>query len=76
MNGKTYEKFHELQSKILKTWIYKDFRIVLEKDTLDIWVNGSKVEVVVSIFNLEINPGKRVTICFQSVTSKPTILLV
>ena len=49
MNGKAYKTFIEQQSKIMKTWILPVngamFRIVLEKDTLDIWVNGKKAEV-------------------------------
>jgi len=47
--GKPYKKFIENQNKIMKTWILPVdgtmFRVVLEKDTLDIWVNGSKVEM-------------------------------
>ena len=49
--GKPYKKFIENQNKIMKTWILPVdgtmFRVVLEKDTLDIWVNGSKVPVLV-----------------------------
>ena len=41
--------FLDQQSKIMKTWILpvdgEMCRVVLEKDTLDIWVNGKKVEV-------------------------------
>ncbi|GFR19834.1 fas apoptotic inhibitory molecule 1 [Trichonephila clavata] len=48
VNGKQYKKFKENQSKILKTWIVdvdnEPTRIVLEKDTLDVWVNGEKME--------------------------------
>ncbi|XP_023338740.1 fas apoptotic inhibitory molecule 1 [Eurytemora carolleeae] len=47
--GKPYKKFLENQTKIMKTWILpvdgNMYRIVLEKDTLDIWVNGTKVEM-------------------------------
>jgi len=47
--GKPYKKFIENQNKIMKTWILPVdgtmFRVVLEKDTLDIWVNGTKVEM-------------------------------
>ena len=47
MAGKPYKKFIENQNKIMKTWILPVdgtmFRVVLEKDTLDIWVNGTKV---------------------------------
>lgn len=49
VSGKPYKKFIENQNKIMKTWILPVdgtmFRVVLEKDTLDIWVNGSKVEM-------------------------------
>ena len=49
MNGKPYKTFSEQQSKIMKTWILPVNgcmnRIVLEKDTLDIWVNGNKVDM-------------------------------
>ena len=49
MNGKPYNTFSEQQSKIMKTWILSVNgsmnRIVLEKDTLDIWVNGDKVDM-------------------------------
>lgn len=48
VNSKPYKTFKEQQSKIMKTWILpvngNMFRIVLEKDTLDIWVNGKKAE--------------------------------
>ena len=49
IDGKPYKTFLDQQSKIMKTWILpvdgEMCRIVLEKDTLDIWVNGKKVEV-------------------------------
>ncbi|CAG0890337.1 unnamed protein product [Darwinula stevensoni] len=49
VDGKSYKKFTETQSKIMKTWMVslpsEDYRVVLEKDTLDIWVNGEKLEV-------------------------------
>ncbi|KAK7482060.1 hypothetical protein BaRGS_00026644 [Batillaria attramentaria] len=48
VNGKPLKKFQENQSKIMKTWAAYvagvPTRIVLEKDTLDVWVNGKKVE--------------------------------
>ncbi|XP_066963807.1 fas apoptotic inhibitory molecule 1 [Macrobrachium rosenbergii] len=48
VNGKSYKKFTENQSKILKTWVVpvedSFMRIVLERDTLDVWVNGKKLE--------------------------------
>ncbi|CAL4058708.1 unnamed protein product [Meganyctiphanes norvegica] len=48
VNGKSYKKFAENQSKILKTWLFplegEFMRVVLEKDTLDVWVNGEKLD--------------------------------
>jgi hypothetical protein len=48
VNGKDLEKFTQNQSKIMKTWLCHvaglPFRIVLEKDTLDVWVNGRRVQ--------------------------------
>ena len=49
VGGKSFKKFIETQSKVMKTWILPVdgtmYRVVLEKDTLDIWVNGAKVEM-------------------------------
>ena len=51
VDGKSYEKFCENQSKILKSWIFNtkdgDTRVVLEKNTFDIWVNGNKLDAEV-----------------------------
>ncbi|ESO96440.1 hypothetical protein LOTGIDRAFT_115761 [Lottia gigantea] len=48
VNGKPLEKFKENQSKIMKSWVLtisgNPIRVVLEKDTLDVWVNGDKME--------------------------------
>uniref|UniRef100_T1IVR5 Fas apoptotic inhibitory molecule 1 n=2 Tax=Strigamia maritima TaxID=126957 RepID=T1IVR5_STRMM len=50
VNGKSYKKFTENQSKIMRTWYCavqeKQFRVVLEKDTLDVWVNGQKMDTI------------------------------
>ncbi|XP_002411712.3 fas apoptotic inhibitory molecule 1 isoform X1 [Ixodes scapularis] len=50
VNGKHLDVFRERQSKILNTWVIEDLeeptRVVLEKETLDVYVNGTKVEVV------------------------------
>lgn len=49
VDGKEIESFRERQSKILKTWIYMDHpeaeptRVTLERDTMDVYVNGEKV---------------------------------
>lgn len=51
VNGKSLEKFSENQSKIMRCWRFTlgsqsstPFRVVLEKDTLNVWVNGKVVE--------------------------------
>ncbi|KAK4320570.1 hypothetical protein Pmani_008574 [Petrolisthes manimaculis] len=48
VNGKSYKKFAENQNKILKTWVFpldgSYSRVVLEKGTLDVWVNGKKLD--------------------------------
>lgn len=54
VDGKSFRQFIERQSKILKSWTTKtvdgtDLRVVLEKDTLDIFVNGDRVETQVSL---------------------------
>lgn len=54
VDGKSFRQFIERQSKILKCWTTRtvdgtDLRIVLEKDTLDIFVNGDKVETQVRL---------------------------
>lgn len=62
VGGKAYEKFREQQKKALQVWQVhfgdEDARICLgnyakiydknlEKDTMDIWVNGNKVNTTV-----------------------------
>ncbi|CAF0744658.1 unnamed protein product [Rotaria sordida] len=48
VDGKPLEKFSENRSKISRAWTLKldgvDYRVVLEKDTLDIWVNGQRID--------------------------------
>lgn len=51
VNGKSLEKFTENQNKIMKCWCFEfgsegssKFRVVLEKGTMDVWVNGQVVE--------------------------------
>ncbi|XP_051985782.1 fas apoptotic inhibitory molecule b [Xyrauchen texanus] len=50
INGKSLKTFLDNRSKISKTWLLKldgsDCRIVLEKDTLDVWCNGQKMETM------------------------------
>ncbi|KAM9328498.1 fas apoptotic inhibitory molecule 1-like [Pholidichthys leucotaenia] len=49
IDGKTLQKFMNDRAKTTKTWLLKvdgeDFRVVLEKDTMDIWCNGQKMDV-------------------------------
>ena len=56
VNGKSYEKFCENQSKILQSWTFviadTQYRVVLEKNTMDLWVNGNKLDVEVNIICL------------------------
>ncbi|KAF1746598.1 hypothetical protein GCK72_023055 [Caenorhabditis remanei] len=48
VNGKTYNKFKEEQNKKLQSWemtIYgHDWRIVLDKDSMEIWANGNIIK--------------------------------
>ncbi|NP_001002395.1 Fas apoptotic inhibitory molecule b [Danio rerio] len=50
INGKSLQTFLDNRSKISKTWVMKldgaDYRIVLEKDTMDVWCNGQKLETM------------------------------
>ncbi|KAK2585617.1 hypothetical protein KPH14_010242 [Odynerus spinipes] len=49
VNGKSYKNFIQSQTKILKSWSTKvgndDYRIVLDKQTQNVWVNGVQVDV-------------------------------
>ncbi|CAG0903787.1 unnamed protein product [Cyprideis torosa] len=48
VNGTSYKTFSESRSRIQKTWLLTigdtTHRVVLEKDTLDIWVDGQRLE--------------------------------
>ncbi|XP_053493439.1 fas apoptotic inhibitory molecule b [Ictalurus furcatus] len=48
INGKSLQTFIDNWAKISMTWLLKldgaDCRIVLEKDTMDVWCNGQKME--------------------------------
>ncbi|XP_076285320.1 fas apoptotic inhibitory molecule 1 [Lasioglossum baleicum] len=48
VNGKSYRNFVQSQSKILKTWLAnvgnEEYRIVLDKQTQNVWVNGDQIE--------------------------------
>jgi len=48
INGKSYKKFTDNQNKIMKCWCFtidgQNYRVALEKDSMDVWVNGNNVE--------------------------------
>ncbi|XP_064517554.1 fas apoptotic inhibitory molecule 1 isoform X1 [Pseudopipra pipra] len=48
INGKSLKKHMENRLKTTNTWILNldgtDYRVVLEKDTMDVWCNGQKME--------------------------------
>ncbi|XP_063070783.1 fas apoptotic inhibitory molecule a [Engraulis encrasicolus] len=48
INGKSLKKYMENRSKVTSTWLLNldgmDYRVVLEKDTMDIWCNGQMME--------------------------------
>eukprot|EP00076_Gallus_gallus_P042933 XP_025008471.1 fas apoptotic inhibitory molecule 1 isoform X1 [Gallus gallus] len=48
INGKSLKKYMENRSKTTNTWVLSlggtDYRVVLEKDTMDVWCNGEKME--------------------------------
>ncbi|XP_015433601.1 PREDICTED: fas apoptotic inhibitory molecule 1 [Dufourea novaeangliae] len=48
VNGKNYKNFVQSQSKILQTWLAnvgnQEYRIVLDKQAQNVWVNGEQVE--------------------------------
>lgn len=49
VNGKSYQKFCENQSKILQSWTFivgnNDYRLTLEKNTMDLWLNGERLDI-------------------------------
>ncbi|XP_032859323.1 fas apoptotic inhibitory molecule 1 isoform X3 [Tyto alba] len=51
INGKSLKKYMENRSKTTNTWVLSlggtDYRVVLEKDTMDVWCNGQKMETAV-----------------------------
>ncbi|KAM3585262.1 uncharacterized protein V6R79_012449 [Siganus canaliculatus] len=46
--GKSLQKFTDSRAQTTKTWLLKvdgeDCRVVLEKDTMDVWCNGQKMD--------------------------------
>ncbi|XP_058794223.1 fas apoptotic inhibitory molecule 1 [Phymastichus coffea] len=49
VNGKSFKNFIQSQSKILETWSTQigqnEYRIILDKNSQAVWVNGEQVEV-------------------------------
>ncbi|XP_043287795.1 fas apoptotic inhibitory molecule 1 isoform X3 [Venturia canescens] len=49
VNGKSFKNFVQSQSKVLDTWMTKfgdeEFRIVLDKTTQAVWINGEQIDV-------------------------------
>ncbi|KAM6945864.1 fas apoptotic inhibitory molecule 1-like [Aplochiton taeniatus] len=50
VGGKSLEKFINNRAKITKTWVVtvdgEDCRVVLEKDTMDVWCKGQKMDTM------------------------------
>lgn len=48
VDGQTFERFTETRSKLNSTWVFSldgvDYRAVLEKDTVQLWLNGKMIE--------------------------------
>ncbi|XP_070814161.1 fas apoptotic inhibitory molecule b [Chaetodon trifascialis] len=48
IGGKSLQKFIDSRAETTKTWLLKvdgeDCRVVLEKDTMDVWCNGQKMD--------------------------------
>ncbi|ESO12820.1 hypothetical protein HELRODRAFT_63543 [Helobdella robusta] len=55
VNNVNLEKFTKQQSLLLQTWNFEDrgnkHRVVLEKDSLDVWADGKKVETQIEFVN-------------------------
>ncbi|MEQ2258801.1 hypothetical protein XENORESO_002560 [Xenotaenia resolanae] len=53
VDGKSLQKFIDNRAKTTKTWVVQvdgeDYRVVLEKDTMDVWCNGQKMDTTVRI---------------------------
>ncbi|KAM9696129.1 fas apoptotic inhibitory molecule 1-like isoform 1-T1 [Dama dama] len=63
INGKSLKEYMESRKKTTNTWILhlnsKDFRVVLEKDTMDVWCNGKKMKTVSSPRSPQQSVGSR-----------------
>ncbi|XP_038588725.1 fas apoptotic inhibitory molecule 1-like [Micropterus salmoides] len=50
IDGKSLQKFISDRAQTTKTWLLKvdgqDCRVVLEKDTMDVWCNGQKMDTM------------------------------
>ncbi|XP_017259996.1 fas apoptotic inhibitory molecule 1 [Kryptolebias marmoratus] len=48
VDGKSLQKFIDNRAQTTKTWVIPvdgmDYRVVLEKDTMDVWCNGQKMD--------------------------------
>ncbi|XP_047432259.1 fas apoptotic inhibitory molecule 1-like [Mugil cephalus] len=48
VDGKSLQKFIDNRAKTTETWLLRadgsDYRVVLEKDTMDVWCNGQKMD--------------------------------
>ncbi|XP_037618454.1 fas apoptotic inhibitory molecule 1-like [Sebastes umbrosus] len=48
VDGKSLQTFIDNRAKTSKTWLLRvedrDYRVVLEKDTMDVWCNGQKMD--------------------------------
>ncbi|KAM4538610.1 fas apoptotic inhibitory molecule 1-like [Fundulus diaphanus] len=48
VDGKSLQRFTDNRAKTTKTWTVQvdgtDYRIVLEKDTMDVWCNGQRMD--------------------------------
>ncbi|XP_007641304.2 fas apoptotic inhibitory molecule 1 isoform X2 [Cricetulus griseus] len=53
IDGKSLKKYMENRSKTTNTWVLhldgQDLRVVLEKDTMDVWCNGQKMETAMML---------------------------
>ncbi|KAM6396777.1 fas apoptotic inhibitory molecule 1 isoform 2-T2 [Pluvialis apricaria] len=60
INGKSLKKYMENRSKTTNTWVLSlggtDYRVVLEKDTMDVWCNGQKMETADALSHQRVIP--------------------
>ncbi|KAF7207094.1 fas apoptotic inhibitory molecule b [Nothobranchius furzeri] len=50
IDGTSLQKFINNRAKATRTWVFQmdgaDYRVVLEKDTMDVWCNGQKMDTM------------------------------